>query len=291
MTTRFMPTLLIATQIIATSLAFADTCLVDPINPAGRKQWCGCPTSSSEVGAATVIDLSTRVTDRLLRAARERGVTTVFRYYDWNHAPDESIKLERQERWRLISSTCQAEKTCDKVVTREEIEKIHSYNMNVAIVFQHFSFDLDTWFDKQRPYYDADRAIDLARTLGQPAGSAIFFGVDGADENFLEHGDATAGMHYIQNYFHIVSDRVTKAGYVVGVYGSGLACDQLIDGSGSAPRWCWLSMSTGHPNSQAREASGKWTIKQCADRANFLGTLSDVDPDVLKNPTGRFGQW
>jgi hypothetical protein len=291
MAARTLWTVLMCAEIAATSLACASTCPTDPADPTGRKQWCGCPTSSATVGAATVVDMSSRASAEFLRTAKENGITTIFRYYDWPHKPDESVKLERQERWRLISSTCQSDETCDKVVTREEIDLIHSYGLRVAIVFQHFSYDWDTWLDKERPAYDASQAIQLAKQLGQPAGSTIFFGVDGADENFIEHGDASAGMSHIKNYFGIVTDLVTRAGYVVGVYGSGFACDELIAEGGKSPRLCWLSMSTGHPHSRTREASGKWTIKQCAERQNFLGTSTEVDPDVVNTPIGNFGQW
>jgi pimeloyl-ACP methyl ester carboxylesterase len=158
-------------------------------------------------------------------------------------------------------------------------------------VFQHFSYDWDTWLDKERPAYDASQAIQLAKQLGQPAGSTLCFGVDGADENFIEHGDPSGGMSHIKNYFGVVTDLVTRAGYVVGVYGSGFSCDELVVQSEKSPRFCWLSMSTGHPHSQAREASGKWTIKQCAERQNFLGTSTDVDPDVVNISIGNLGQW
>jgi hypothetical protein len=50
-------------------------------------------------------------------------------------------------------------------------------------------------------------------------------------------------------------------------------------------------LSTGHPRSKAREASGNWTIKQCAERKGFLGTTIEVDPDIVKTPGGDFGQW
>ena len=119
MAARMLWTVLICAEIAATSLARASTCPTDPADPTGRKQWCGCPTSSATVGAATVVDMSSRASAEFLRSAKEKGITTIFRYYDWPHKPDESVKLER--RWRLISSTCQADETSDKVVTKNKL--------------------------------------------------------------------------------------------------------------------------------------------------------------------------
>jgi hypothetical protein len=219
----------ISACVVATSVANAATCPVDPVNPNERQQWCGCPTSSQETGQATTIDVSTKISSNLLKAAKAKGVTAVIRYYDWPHKPAASVKLERAERWRMISSTCQTDATCDKILTQEELDTIRANDMSVAVVFQHFAGDLDGWLDKKRAAYDADRALDLPQQFNQPKNSAIYFGVDGADQNFIDHGDASAGMKHMVDYFRVVSDMVTKAGYAVGVYGSGLVCDQLVD--------------------------------------------------------------
>lgn len=281
----------VAAALCAGAPAFAAaTCAYDPAAPAKRRQWCGCPSSSHQTGKASAVDLAHRVTPDLLAAARANGVTTVFRYYDWARRPGQFVKLGRKQPWPLKESGCDGEPVCEKVVTKKEIAAIHAAGLNVAIVFQHNMHDLDTWRDAKRPAYDAARILQLAHALGQPKGTTIWIGVDGADQNFIDHGDASAGMKLIKRYFRIVAPRVRQAGYAVGGYGSGLVCDELVHKEKLASM-CWLSLSTGHPQSKAYEASRRWTIKQCATRSRFLGTSSEVDPDIVNAPHGEFGQW
>ena len=66
---------------------------------------------------------------------------------------------------------------------------------------------------------DARAAVAQAKLVGQPPGTAIYFGIDfelGAEMN-----------EQVVQYFTIVSDELKDKGYLVGVYGSGAALTLL----------------------------------------------------------------
>jgi hypothetical protein len=96
-----------------------------------------------------------------LKALSEMGITTIFRYYDYPY-PDESL-------------------TC-KTLLPDEAKAILSAGFNIGVIFQHNNDDPHTFIKGNRGTEDAKRALELAKANGQPYGSKIFFGVDGADQ-------------------------------------------------------------------------------------------------------------
>ncbi len=62
---------------------------------------------------------------------------------------------------------------------------------------------------------DAQAAVAQAKLVGQPAGTAIYFGIDFEFKPEL--------CEQVVQYFTIVSDVLKDNGYLVGVYGSGTA--------------------------------------------------------------------
>ena len=277
---------LFAALSLVSTVAVATTCPVNPAQPSGKQQWCGCPTSAVGQSAANAIDLSHRVTTSVLKSAKESGIKTVFRYYDWDYKPGAYVQLD--QKWELMPGSCKRGEPCEKTVDAEEIAAIHNAGLSVGIVFQHRMSETATWRDTRRADYDADRALSLAADLKQPKRTTIYFGVDGADQHFHEEGDKTFGRARIVDYFRTIKRKIEAAGYDVGVYGSGLACEMTVDSPEKLARYCWLSISTGHTNSQNREAKGDWAVKQCATRNRYQGTTSDVDPDIARD---EFGQW
>lgn len=113
----------------------------------------------------TVADFSMHVTDLSLDGKpiwdrlHELGVKTIVRYYDWD--PE--------------SLSC-------KTLFRDETDTILANKFSLAVVFQHFSGDAETFINPTRGTADAERSLDLAEHNGQPPGSTIYFGVDGADQ-------------------------------------------------------------------------------------------------------------
>lgn len=276
--------------------AIALTAALTPV-PA-LAQWPGCAEQ------ATGLDMSRPANPQLLEAARRRGMTTIFRYYDWEHHPGEVVRLDKS--WEFVETLCGRipkdklcgeplsederatvpPESCGKVLSRAERDLIHGYGLDIAIVFQHRNNCPRTWEDPGRGAFDAEQALRFARRLSQPRGTAIYFGVDGADARFGDERDH--GRSELVRYFRRVERAFNGSGYDIGVYGSGLVCRLLKDELKIA-RYCWLSQSPGHPQSRSYEVAGGWDVKQCHTVNNFAGSGVDVDPDVVDD--AEFGQW
>lgn len=102
---------------------------------------------------------------------------------------------------------------------------------------------------------DADAALAQARALGQPAGSAIYFGVDIA---FDRRDAATRGA--MLTYFRHVRSRLSRAGYALGAYGNGDAL-AVLNEAGLIDH-AWLSASRAYPGTTAFHNSGAWHLFQ-----------------------------
>lgn len=269
------------------------------LGPAGAwAQWPGCADQ------ATGLDMSRPANPRLLEAARRRGITTIFRYYDWEHHPGQVVRLDKS--WEFVETLCGRipkdklcgeplsgeeratvpPQSCGKVLSRTERDLIHSYGLDIAIVFQHRNNCPRTLEDSRRGDFDAQQALGFARRLSQPRGTTIYFGVDGADARLGDERDH--GRSELIRYFRQVESGFDGSGYDIGVYGSGLVCRLLKDELKIA-RYCWLSQSPGHPESRGYEAAGGWDVKQCRTINDYAGSGVDVDPDIVNG--AEFGQW
>lgn len=87
------------------------------------------------------------------------GVRTIARYYDW--ITDET--------------------TC-KTLFPAESDALIKAGFSILTIFQHENSDPETFLDKSRGARDAREALKIAAANGQPAGSAIYFAVDGVDQ-------------------------------------------------------------------------------------------------------------
>jgi Domain of unknown function (DUF1906) len=87
------------------------------------------------------------------------GVKTIARYYDW----------------------VDGETTCKSLFPHES-DAILAAGFSIITIFQHANSDPETFIDKTRGARDAREALKLAGANGQPAGSAIYFAVDGVDQ-------------------------------------------------------------------------------------------------------------
>lgn len=94
-----------------------------------------------------------------LDALKAIGVKTIVRYYDWVE-PDTSCKS----------------------LFPKESDAIIAAGFNIISIFQHENSDPETFFTKGRGARDAREALVMAAANGQPAGSAIYFAVDGVDQ-------------------------------------------------------------------------------------------------------------
>ena len=206
----------------------------------------------SGVNLAQALDTSGQVTTRFLKNIRHSGVTTIARYYDH---PDETLP--------------------GKTLSAAELKRIAARHLNVIVVFQHHNDQLAS-FTADRGRADGLRSLELAGMHHQPAGSAIYFGVDGSWSQPTE----LAG---ILGYFQAVKDALAGSGYRVGVYGGGLVCKRVI-GSGLADL-CWLSNARSWPGYDEAMSAGAWAIRQespvhCGGRDLDFDHLNPAIPDV-----------
>ncbi len=114
----------------------------------------------------SAVDLSQPVTTITTKSGKSGveafkaiGVKTIARYYDW---VDE-------------------ETTCKSLFPKES-DALIAAGFNIVTIFQHANSDPETFLDKSRGAKDAREALKLAGANGQPAGSAIYFAVDGVDQ-------------------------------------------------------------------------------------------------------------
>lgn len=216
-------------------------------------------------------DLSQPIDTRFVEGLKSIGVDTIIRYYDWDPPT-----LPR------------------KTLEQGELDLIAKHGLSVAIVFQHRGDRTETFEDLSRGETDARRALALARALGQPKGTAIYFGIDGVDQKFARQPararldyERAHGLDVIETYMRAVNDVFAGSGYKVGVYGSGLVNRVILD-KGLA-EYSWLANATSWPEYDDFERSGRWHIKQHLTTNDCFGKAVDLSTG---NPRRRdFGQW
>lgn len=178
-----------------------------------------------------IIDSPYNVSEHAARLFNE-GVRTVIRYYNLKNSS----------------------KFPSKCLTEDEFTKLTSAGLSVAVVFQQRGGAggfLDD-FGPKKGTRDANRALSLAASIGQPEGSAIYFGVD---HDFFRANELAG----IERYF-VEVNAVFDRRFAVGVYGSGAVCSRL-KASGLASLF-WLPASMGWSGSKAFLASSHWTLFQ-----------------------------
>lgn len=135
-----------------------------------------------------------------------------------------------------------------------------------------------SYFSRLSGVNDSTSAYHQAQTIGQPAGSAIYFAVD-----YDASGTDIVGP--INEYFRGIAAGFAAArgdgpGCKVGVYGSGAVC-QALTRAGLAD-YTWLAVSSGWAESRTFTA---WNIKQ----GEALRSLSfDHDSNEATDDYGGF---
>ena len=135
-----------------------------------------------------------------------------------------------------------------------------------------------SYFSRLFGVNDSTSAYHQAQTIGQPAGSAIYFAVD-----YDASGTDIVGP--INEYFRGIAAGFAAArgdgpGCKVGVYGSGAVC-QALTRAGLAD-YTWLAVSSGWAESRTFTA---WNIKQ----GEALRSLSfDHDSNEATDDYGGF---
>ncbi|MET0544733.1 MAG: DUF1906 domain-containing protein, partial [Caulobacterales bacterium] len=192
------------------------------------------------------------------KALKAQGVRTVFRYY------------------------CQLPPSIPgKDLQPEEAKIILSEGLSLGVVFQHYNNCFRT-FENRWGTEDAQQALKMAEAIGQPKGSAIYFGVDG-DWPWASLSDA------IVAYFEDVNRVFDGTGFDVGIYSNGCTCNLIR--TRKLAKYFWLSGSTGHSGTQAFYNTGNWTLCQNALDITLASANLGVDTNLCNPAAGYFGQF
>jgi hypothetical protein len=206
-------------------------------------------------------DTTANLTDRAVELKQTLGYDFVLRYYSHNSA---------------------------KNLAPAEARALAAAQLQIGVVWEsagtHASF-----FSREQGLADGAAAFQMASaTIGQPRDSAIYFAVDYDATQADLDGPVSA-------YFGGVRDAFAQAAtdgqpYLVGVYGSGLACSCLLE-AGLA-KFGWLSQSTGFTGSGNFKAQGLYNLLQDMPLTITFadGSKMQIDPDVSNatRPAGMF---
>ena len=196
---------------------------------------------------------------------KERGVTVIGRYYARCDQPEYGLTEKR-----LINQGRPGDPS-------SEIAQMVAKGFAVLSIYQYYSNTPNkfrgqnregtalpdancTWTGasrtvEQEAELDVQAAIEQAQALGQPKGSAIYFGVD---FNFTDSDRDTIDL--MIRYFRVIKARMDAAGYKTGAYGSGHA-HQILRDQGLID-YSWISASRAFSRSSAFHRSGDWHLFQ-----------------------------
>jgi len=155
----------------------------------------------------------------------------------------------------------------------EEARKLASLGLKIVAVWEQNSPDPENLsYSSGRD--DAFSAYRQAKTIGQPAGSAIYFAVD-----YNAHE-----LEPVREYFRGIAAGLAaasggRAEYQIGVYGSGAVCND-IKRAGLA-RYSWLGKATSWNGSLDYH---DWDIKQ----GDALPFSFDNDSNAARDDYGGF---
>jgi hypothetical protein len=233
------------------------------------------------------IDMSYQSTDSL-QAIRKAGVKTIGRYYS-----------------RPADGTACSVR--GKILTKQELAAIErDPQMSVVTVFQYcnrcggFGGSIRDQARairevERKGMVDANHAVGLAGSLGQPKDTPIYFGADFNPEGDCREPVAIADMDArVIAYFKKVNEIVRPKGWKVGVYGFGRACRILKSHSPQLADYFWLSPSLSHLGHMDFFNSGDWHIFQNRTdlkNSSFAPGVTDIDTDVVNPDKEDVGQW
>ena len=163
-----------------------------------------------------------------------------------------------------------------KRISKSEAAEIAAAGMKLFTIFENDG-DPDLTGDDGASH--AQLAVQQAKTIGQPEGSAIYFALER-----LPSGYTNSDLRGIVNYIEQIRD-VLAGKYKLGVYSDGvvlqaLRTKKLIDFS-------WLSASRGFPGSLDFYESKRWDIAQEPNIDIDWNGLS-IDQNEVKDDFGQF---
>ena len=144
----------------------------------------------------------------------------------------------------------------------------------------------DTGSAKAEVTADAKAALEQAKLVGQPEGSAIYFGID--------FNVNRATVEPVLEYFRAIGQTVGNH-YAIGVYGNGFVNRTLRQEKLVA--YNWISASRSHEETVAFYNSGQWHLFQNQVDRRWFGppgkcsTGLDVDTNLQNPSVSSVGAW
>jgi hypothetical protein len=164
------------------------------------------------------------------------------------------------------------------------IVSLYQYRNNLP---EKFSKGLeDTGSAKAEVAADVKAALDQAKLVGQPEGSAIYFGVD--------FNVNRASVEPVLEYFRAIG-RTVGSHYAIGVYGNGFVNRTLREEKLVA--YNWISASRSHEETVAFYNSGQWHLFQNQVDRRWFGPPGkcsmglDVDTNIQNPTVSSIGAW
>jgi hypothetical protein len=164
------------------------------------------------------------------------------------------------------------------------IVSLYQYRNNLP---EKFSKGLeDTGSAKAEVAADAKAALEQAQLIGQPEGSAIYFGVD--------FNVSRASVEPVLEYFRAVN-RTVGSHYAIGIYGNGFINRTLRQEKLAA--YNWISASRSHEETVAFYNSGQWHLFQNQVDRRWFGPPGkcsmglDVDTNIQNPTASSIGAW
>jgi hypothetical protein len=164
------------------------------------------------------------------------------------------------------------------------IVSLYQYRNNLPEKFQKGLED--TGSAKAEAAADAKAALEQAALVGQPVGSAIYFGVD--------FNVTRATVSPVLDYFRFMNQTVGGR-FAIGVYGNGFVNRMLRDEKLVA--YNWISASRSHEGTVDFYNSGQWHLFQNQVDRRWFGppgrcsTGLDVDTNIQNPKAAGIGAW
>ena len=239
----------------------------------------GWAAIGSPLNRAQIVDFDFDATPYLTQL-KNAGVKTIGRYYDRAYGTG-------------IGEVCYHHKS--KTLTKAELTAIERAGMFVYVIYQHCNhscanFDMANPATADKGRKDAIAAVQLARDLGQPADTPIYFGVD-----FDPYPGKDCAMPAariwpsVEQYFSQINEVFAQTRWQVGIYGAGVTCKRLKE-SGKA-KFFWLSTSLGHVGSPEFFNGGEWHLFQNVTEIKRPYAPDTIDTDVANPAQPYFGAW
>jgi len=195
-----------------------------------------------------VIDTNNDVSGKI-SLLKEKGVVAVGRYY--------STKAGKR-------------------ISPREAQAIAAAGLKLFVVFEDNG---DPPLGGNAGTNDAQLALEQARAIRQPPGSAIYFAMEHLPSGYTHHD-----LPGVKAYFQQIR-LVFQGTYKVGVYSDGVVCDALLT-SGLCD-FAWLSASMSFEGSKAFYLSGRWSLAQQTPLDQDWNGIS-VDTNEAKPTFGEF---